>query len=105
MGPRELRDKIPSSQTSLNNATPTSSATVRNLGVIFDQDLNFSYHLKNVAKTASFHSQALLRLETPCILRKQKRLPMPLILLGYISATPYYQGAQTLLVGRCNKSK
>ena len=47
-GPKHLRK-------GLDGVAMASSTTVRNLGVIFDQDLSFKQHINQVCKTAFFH--------------------------------------------------
>ena len=41
--------------TTLDGITLASSTTVRNLGVIFVQDLSFNSHIKQISRTAFFH--------------------------------------------------
>ncbi|WP_213056246.1 hypothetical protein, partial [Escherichia coli] len=39
----------------LDGITLASSTTVKNLGVIFDQDMFFNSHIKQISRTAFFH--------------------------------------------------
>lgn len=55
IGPKHLRDTFSNQIATLDGITLNSSPTVRNLGVIFDQDLSFSSHIKHVTRTAFFH--------------------------------------------------
>lgn len=60
MGPKDLRDKFSNGQIHLNNIA--SNDHIWNLGVIFDQDLSFSSHIKNVARTAFFHLRSIAKI-------------------------------------------
>ena len=53
LGPKNLGDSM--SIATLDGITLASSTTVRNLGVIFDQDLSFHSHIKQTSRTAFFH--------------------------------------------------
>ena len=53
LGPKNLRDSM--STATLDGITLASSTTVRNLGVIFDQDLSLNSHIKQTSRTAFFH--------------------------------------------------
>ena len=55
LGPKHLRDKLSNDIAALDNIALASNETVRNLGVIFDPDLSFSSHLKQISRTAFFH--------------------------------------------------
>ena len=48
--------------TTLDDITLASSTTVRNLGVIFDQDLSFNYHIKQTSMTAFFHLRNIAKI-------------------------------------------
>ena len=50
-----LRDTLSDEITTLDGINLASSSTVRNLGVIFDQDMSFNSHIKQISKTAFFH--------------------------------------------------
>ena len=55
LGPKNLRDSISIDIATLDGITLASSTTVRNLGVIFDQDLSFNSHIEQTSRTAFFH--------------------------------------------------
>ena len=54
-GPKHLRDKLSNHIMTLDGFTLTSSNTVKNLGVILDQDLSFNSRIKQVCRTSFFH--------------------------------------------------
>ena len=49
LGPKHIRDSLSSNIVNLDGITLASSTTVRNLGVIFDQDLSFNSHVKQIS--------------------------------------------------------
>uniref|UniRef100_A0A674NXK6 Neutral sphingomyelinase (N-SMase) activation associated factor n=2 Tax=Takifugu rubripes TaxID=31033 RepID=A0A674NXK6_TAKRU len=53
-GPEPLRDRLDHMIT-LDGISLTSSLSVRNLGVTFDQNLSFNSHIKTVSTSAFFH--------------------------------------------------
>uniref|UniRef100_A0A8P4GNX2 Reverse transcriptase domain-containing protein n=1 Tax=Dicentrarchus labrax TaxID=13489 RepID=A0A8P4GNX2_DICLA len=55
LGPKYLRDSLSKDIVTLDGINLASSTTVRNLGVIFDQDLSFNSHIKQTSRTAFFH--------------------------------------------------
>uniref|UniRef100_A0A669EKP4 Reverse transcriptase domain-containing protein n=1 Tax=Oreochromis niloticus TaxID=8128 RepID=A0A669EKP4_ORENI len=55
LGPENLRNMVSKQILTLDGITLASSNTVRNLGVIFDQDISFNAHIKQICKTAFFH--------------------------------------------------
>ena len=55
LGPKHLRNTLSNDLTNLDGITLASSTTVRNLGVIFDQDMSFNSHIKHISRTAFFH--------------------------------------------------
>ena len=55
LGPEHIRDSLSSNTVNLHSITLASSTTVRNLGVIFDQDLSLNSHVKQISRTAFFH--------------------------------------------------
>lgn len=55
LGPQRLREMLSKQIISLDNTSVSSSSTVKNLGVIFDDDLSFKAHISQVCKTAFFH--------------------------------------------------
>merc|ERR1712035_125569 len=55
LGPKHLRNSLSKDIVSLDGIALASNTTVRNLGVIFDQDLSFNSHLKQTSRTVFFH--------------------------------------------------
>ncbi len=55
LGPKHLRSTLPNDIITVNDITLASSTTVRNLRVIFDQDLSFDSHSKQTSWPAFFH--------------------------------------------------
>ena len=55
LGPKHLRDTLINYIAALDDIALASNETVRNLGVIFDPDLSFNSHLKQISRTAFFH--------------------------------------------------
>ena len=55
LGPKHLRDKLTEENFTLDGITLASKATVKNLGVTFDQDMSFQSHIKQTSKIAFFH--------------------------------------------------
>ena len=55
LGPKHLRNSLSNDITTLDGITVASSSTVRNLGVMFDQDMSFNSHIKQISRTAFFH--------------------------------------------------
>ncbi|MDF4316827.1 reverse transcriptase family protein, partial [Vibrio parahaemolyticus] len=69
LGPKQLRDSLSDDIVSLDGIALASSTTVRNLGVIFDQDLSFNSHLKQTSRTAFFHLRNIAKIR-PILTRK-----------------------------------
>lgn len=61
-GPKHLRNTFSNQIPTLDSITLTSSATASNPGVIFDQDLSFSSHIKHVTRTAFFHLRSIAKI-------------------------------------------
>ena len=55
LGPKHLRDQLIDGNFTLDGINITSRATVKNLGVTFDQDMSFQSHIKQITKIAFFH--------------------------------------------------
>ena len=53
-GPKHLRNTLSNDIATLDGITLASSSTVRNLGVIFDQDMSFNSHINQISRTAFF---------------------------------------------------
>ena len=62
LGPKNLRDSMSTHIATLDGITLASSTTVRNLGVIFDQDLSFNSHIKQTSRTAFFHLRNITKI-------------------------------------------
>ena len=61
-GPKHLRDSLSNHVVSLDGITLASSTTVKNLGVIFDEDMSFKCHIKQVTRTAFFHLRNIVKI-------------------------------------------
>ena len=61
-GPKHLKDTFSNQIATLDGITLNSGPTARNLGVIFDQDLSFSSHIKHVTRTAFFHLRSIAKI-------------------------------------------
>jgi len=55
LGPEHLRDQLSGDVVSVDGITLASNTTVKNLAVIFDGDLSFNSHVKQISRTAFFH--------------------------------------------------
>jgi len=53
--PEHLKDQLSGDVVSVEGIVLASNTTVKNLGVIFDRDLSFNSHVKNISRTAFFH--------------------------------------------------
>ena len=62
LGPKNPRDSMSTHIATLDGITLASSTTVRNLGVIFDQDLSFNSHIKQTSRTAFFHLRNITKI-------------------------------------------
>uniref|UniRef100_A0A8P4G3E0 Reverse transcriptase domain-containing protein n=1 Tax=Dicentrarchus labrax TaxID=13489 RepID=A0A8P4G3E0_DICLA len=62
LGPKNLRDSLSKDIVTLDGTNLASSTTVRNLGVIFDQDLSFNSHIKQTSRTAFFHLRNITKI-------------------------------------------
>ncbi|MDF4341033.1 reverse transcriptase family protein [Vibrio parahaemolyticus] len=69
LGPKQLRDSLSDDIVSLDGIALASATTIRNLGVIFDQDLSFNSHLKQTSRTAFFHLHNIAKIR-PILTRK-----------------------------------
>ncbi|XP_071350987.1 uncharacterized protein [Trachinotus anak] len=74
IGPKHLRDTLCDNILTLDDITLASSATVRNLGVIFDQDLSFTSHIKQVSRTAFFHLRNIAKIRPILCLKDAEKL-------------------------------
>ena len=55
LGPILMIDSLSNHIVNLDGMALASSTTVRNLGVIFDQEVAFNSHVKQLSRTAFFH--------------------------------------------------
>ncbi|XP_033932863.2 uncharacterized protein [Pseudochaenichthys georgianus] len=62
LGPKNLRNKLSKDILTMDGINLASSETVRNLGVIFDQDLSFNTHIKSISRTAYFHLRNIAKI-------------------------------------------
>ena len=62
LGPKNSRNTFSNDIATLDGITLASSTTVRNLGVIFDQDLSFSSHIAQISRTAFFHLRNIAKI-------------------------------------------
>uniref|UniRef100_A0A8C9XHM2 Reverse transcriptase domain-containing protein n=1 Tax=Sander lucioperca TaxID=283035 RepID=A0A8C9XHM2_SANLU len=62
LGSKPLRTSLAEDIITLDGIALASSTTVRNLGVIFDQDLSFNAHLKHTSRTAFFHLRNIAKI-------------------------------------------
>ncbi len=62
LGPKHLRDVLSKDIVTLDGIALASCATVRNLGVIFDQDMSFNSHVKQTSRTAFFHLRNIAKI-------------------------------------------
>ena len=62
IGPKHLRNSLSRDLVTLDGITLASSSTVKNLGVVFDQDLSFNVHIKQISRTAFFHLRNIAKI-------------------------------------------
>ena len=62
LGPKHLRTSLSRDIATLDGVALASSTTVRNLGVIFDQDISFNANLKQTSRTAFFHLRNIAKI-------------------------------------------
>ncbi|TKS71945.1 hypothetical protein D9C73_006018 [Collichthys lucidus] len=62
IGPKLLRNSLSRDLVTLDGITLASSSTVKNLGVVFDQDLSFNVHIKQISRTAFFHLRNIAKI-------------------------------------------
>uniref|UniRef100_A0A672G2J3 Reverse transcriptase domain-containing protein n=1 Tax=Salarias fasciatus TaxID=181472 RepID=A0A672G2J3_SALFA len=62
LGPHKLRECLSKQIITLDNVSVSSSSTVRNLGVLFDQDISFKAHINLACKTAYFHLRNIAKI-------------------------------------------
>ena len=93
-GPEHFREKLSSYIGTLDGISLASSSTVRNLGVIFDQNLSFDAYIKQVSRTAFFHLRNIVKIKILL-----NRIEFKLLLLTYKALNdraPYFKD---LIVG------
>lgn len=64
IGSQSARVSISSHVGSMNNVSVSASSTVRNLGVIFDEELSFKPHLRQICKNSFFHLQNIAKVRS-----------------------------------------
>lgn len=62
LGPKHLRDSVSNDIAALDGISLASSTTVRNLGVLFDQDMSFTSHIRQISRTAFFHLRNIAKI-------------------------------------------
>ena len=62
--PKHLRETLSHLIISLDGITLTFSSTVRNLGLIFDQDMSFVLYIKQVSRVAFFHLHNIMKIRS-----------------------------------------
>lgn len=62
LGPQRLRDTLSQQIITLDNVTVSSCSSVKNLGVLFDQDLSFKAHINQTCRTAFFHLRNIAKI-------------------------------------------
>ena len=62
LGPPHLRSQLLNNAVVCNDFSVTNTATVRNLGVTFDQDLSFDPHIKDISRSAFFHLRNIAKI-------------------------------------------
>uniref|UniRef100_A0A3B5KG70 Reverse transcriptase domain-containing protein n=1 Tax=Takifugu rubripes TaxID=31033 RepID=A0A3B5KG70_TAKRU len=95
-GPEPLRDRLDHIIT-LDGISLTSSLSVSNLGVTFDQNLSFNSHIKLVSRSAFFHLRNITKIRKLLTRHDAEKLIHALLLPGWTIVILYYQGVQTTL--------
>ena len=62
LGPEHLRNKLTNDVATLNGIALASSSSVKNLGVVFDQDMSFISHIKQTSRSAYFHLRNIAKI-------------------------------------------
>ena len=62
LGPKQHRNTLSNDLALLDGFTLAPRTTVRNLGVIFDQDISFNSHMKQISKNAFFHLRNIAKI-------------------------------------------
>uniref|UniRef100_A0A674MAK8 Reverse transcriptase domain-containing protein n=1 Tax=Takifugu rubripes TaxID=31033 RepID=A0A674MAK8_TAKRU len=86
-GPEPLRDRSENIIT-LDGVSLTSSLSVRNLGVTFDQNLSFNSHIKTISRGAFFHLWNITRIRKLLMRHNAKKLVHAFVTsrLGYCNS-------------------
>lgn len=71
LGPKHLKDTLTNDTATLVGITRAFGTTVRNLGVIFDEDLSFNSHIKLIIRAAFIHLWNISKIRTINHLRMQ----------------------------------
>uniref|UniRef100_A0A3Q3R4Q7 Reverse transcriptase domain-containing protein n=1 Tax=Monopterus albus TaxID=43700 RepID=A0A3Q3R4Q7_MONAL len=64
LGPENLRNLLSNHIVTLDDIALASSTTVRNLGVIFDQNMSFKSHINQVSRSAFFHLRNIAKIRS-----------------------------------------
>lgn len=97
LGPKLLRSSLSKDIATIDGIAIASNATVRNLGVIFDQDLSFDSHIKQTTRTAYFHLRNITKIR-PMLSQKDAEK------LVHAFVTSRLDYCNSLLSGCSNKS-
>jgi len=97
IGPEHLRDQLSGDVVSVDGIALASNTTVKNLGVIFDRDLSFNSHVKQISRTAFFHLRNISKIRH--ILSKEQAEK-----LVHAFVTSRLDYCNSLLSGCSNKS-
>lgn len=62
LGPKIVWDAMSSEVVPMDGDTLDPKTTVRNLDVIFNQDLSFNSHIKNISRTAFFYLRNIAKI-------------------------------------------
>lgn len=62
LGPQRLRETLSEQIITLDNVSVSPCSTVKNLGVLFDQDLSFKAHINQACRTAYFHLRNIAKI-------------------------------------------
>ena len=97
VGPEHLRHIICSNIATLDGFTLASSTTVKNLGVIFEQDMSFNTHIKQISRTSFFHLRNIAKVRHMLSLKDAEKL-----VHAFVTSRLDY--CNSLLSGCSNKS-
>ena len=93
LGPKIIRDSLSNNIFNPDAIALASSSAVRNLAVIFDQELSFNSHIRQIHGRPSFTSVTLLKSPTSCLNKMQKNWFTHLLLSGWITIILHFKVA------------